>query len=131
VAGQSGAGKSSLLNAIEPGLGLHVAEVDRAGEGRHTTTHASLLRAAGGYVVDTPGVRDFSFYDLAPEELSLAWPDFAGARAQCRYSTCTHRHEPHCNVKAAVKQGGIDAGRYERYLQILREEWNVERSLAP
>jgi ribosome biogenesis GTPase len=131
IAGQSGVGKSSLINALEPGTGQHIGEVDRVGEGRHTTTNASLLRIAGGYVVDTPGVRDFGFYDLKPEELSLAWPDFARARTQCKYSTCTHRHEPKCGVQAAVKSGEIDAGRYQRYLQILREEWNLEQSLAP
>ncbi len=130
-AGQSGVGKSSILNALQPGLKLRVGEVDRDGEGRHTTTNASLLPLAGGFVVDTPGVRDFGLFDIKPEELSLAYPDFASARQHCRFSTCTHRHEPHCAVKAAVISGEIDAGRYERYLSILREEWNTEQRLAP
>lgn len=130
-AGQSGVGKSSILNALQPGLQLRVGEVDRDGEGRHTTTNASLLPLAGGFVVDTPGVRDFGLFDLKPEELSLAYPDFAEARQRCKYSTCTHRHEPHCAVKAAVARGEIDPGRYDRYLSILREEWNTEQRLAP
>lgn len=130
-AGQSGAGKSSLLNAIQPGLKLGVGEVDREGEGRHTTTNASLVAVAGGYIVDTPGVRDFGFYDLKLEDLSMAYPDFAQARTRCKYSNCTHRHEPHCAVKGGVEAGTIDRGRHERYLAILRDEWNLEQSLAP
>lgn len=130
-AGQSGTGKTSLVNALQPGLNLRTGDVDRDGEGRHTTTAATLLPLAGGHVVDTPGVRDFGFYDLNLADLSLVYPDFAQARRQCRFATCTHRHEPHCGVKAAVERGELDRGRYERYLGILREEWNAEQNRAP
>lgn len=126
--GPSGVGKSSLLNALEPGLALRVGEVDREGEGRHTTTHATMLPLAGGHVIDTPGVRDFGFWNVEQHEISLYYPDWADARARCRFATCTHRHEPGCGVKAALEAGTISKGRYQRYLQILREAWNEKDS---
>lgn len=129
-AGMSGAGKSSLMNALDPGLGLTVGEVDRIGEGRHTTTHVSLIPLAGGLVIDTPGVRDFGFWNVELHEISLYYPDWEAARARCRFNTCTHRHEPGCGVKAGVEGGEIDRGRYERYLEILREAWNEQEKLG-
>jgi ribosome biogenesis GTPase len=123
-AGQSGVGKSSIMNALEPGLELKVGIVDREGEGKHTTTHASLVPMAGGLVIDTPGVRDFGFWNIELHEISLYYPDWQQAREQCRFNTCTHRHEPACGVKAAVEAGTLDKGRYQRYLTILRETWN-------
>lgn len=125
--GPSGVGKSSLLNALEPGLALRVGEVDRHGEGRHTTTHVSLLKVGEGRVVDTPGLRDFGLTNFNLEELSLFYPDFAAFREQCKFALCTHRHEPNCAVRAAAESGQIDAGRYERYLAILREAWNTSQ----
>lgn len=129
-AGQSGVGKSSLMNALQPGLDLRVGVVDREGEGKHTTTHASLLPMAGGYVIDTPGVRDFGFWNLELHEISLYYPDWKAAREQCKFATCTHRHEPHCGVKAAVESRELDPGRYQRYLTILRETWNQQESVG-
>lgn len=130
-AGQSGVGKSSLLNALDESLELRTGEVDRIGEGRHTTTTSRLVESCGGWVVDTPGVRDFPFWDLELSELSLFYPDFAEHRVGCKYSACTHRHEPKCAVKDAVESGAIDKGRYQRYLTIMREEWNEENALKP
>jgi ribosome biogenesis GTPase len=124
--GPSGVGKSSIMNALEPGLGLRIGEVDREGEGRHTTTHASLVPMAGGFVVDTPGVRDFGFWNIEEHEISLYYPDWKQAREKCRFATCTHRHEPGCGVKAAVETGELSNARYQRYLQILRETWNEQ-----
>jgi ribosome biogenesis GTPase / thiamine phosphate phosphatase len=130
-AGPSGVGKSSLMNAVQPGLSLRVGEVDRGGEGRHTTTSASLVPMAGGLVIDTPGVRDFGFWNLELQEISLYYPDWADARLACKYNTCTHRHEPDCGVKTAVEGGSLDKGRYERYLTILRDTWNEQQALKP
>jgi ribosome biogenesis GTPase / thiamine phosphate phosphatase len=130
-AGPSGVGKTSLMNALQPGLDLRVGEVDREGEGRHTTTSASLVPMAGGLVIDTPGVRDFGFWNLELHEIALYYPDWADARTACRYNTCTHRHEPDCGVKAAVEDGGLDRGRYERYLTILRDTWNEQQERRP
>ncbi|MEZ5992099.1 MAG: ribosome small subunit-dependent GTPase A [Planctomycetota bacterium] len=129
-AGPSGVGKSSLMNALEPGLGLRVGEVDKIGEGKHTTTHASLVPMAGGLVIDTPGVRDFGFWNLELHEISLYYPDWQQAREQCKFNTCTHRHEPSCGVKAGVESGDIDNARYQRYLTILRETWNEQQKLG-
>lgn len=127
--GASGVGKSSVLNALEPGLGLRVGATDRKGEGRHTTTSASLLSVAGGHVVDTPGLREFGLTNFNTDELSLFYPDFAPFRDKCKFALCTHRHEPKCAVRAAVEQGAIDPGRYERYLSLLREAWNTDQKL--
>ncbi|MDC1142461.1 ribosome small subunit-dependent GTPase A [Planctomycetota bacterium] len=130
-AGMSGVGKSSLMNAIEPDLNLRVGEVDKIGEGKHTTTNASLIPLAGGLVIDTPGVRDFGFWNLELPELALYYPDFEPFREHCRFNTCTHRHEPQCAVQQAVEAEALDWGRYERYLQILRETWNELEARKP
>lgn len=129
--GASGVGKTSLLNALEPSLELRVGDVDRRGEGRHTTTSATLLRVAAGRVVDTPGLREFGLTNFNTGELSLFYPDFAAFREKCKFATCTHRHEPKCAVRTAVEQGLLDAGRYERYLSVLREAWNTEQRQKP
>lgn len=130
LAGLSGVGKSSLLNALLPDLDLRVRETDAAGEGRHTTTSANLIEVAGGWVVDTPGVRDFGLWELELDELSLFYPDFEPFRANCRFSKCTHRHEPGCGVKQAVEEGALNEGRYQRYLHILREQWNLDQEVS-
>lgn len=130
-AGMSGVGKSSLMNAIQPGLNLRIGAVDKIGEGKHTTTNSSLIPLAGGLVIDTPGVRDFGFWNLELPELGLYYPDFESFREHCKFSTCTHRHEPSCGVKAGVEAEALDYDRYNRYLQILRETWNELESRKP
>jgi ribosome biogenesis GTPase len=122
--GQSGVGKSSLLNAIEPGLHLRVREVSAENEkGRHTTTTAELIPlAVGGYVFDTPGIRQFQLWDVIPEELPGFFRDLRPYVSHCRYPDCTHTHEEPCAVKDAVADGFIDARRYESYLAMLDDE---------
>ncbi len=120
VAGQSGVGKSSLLNAVELGLNIRIAEVSQSTlHGRHTTTIAQLHRlAAGGWVVDTPGIRQFELWDVIPEELEGYFVEFRPYVPHCRFASCTHTHEQSCAVKAAVERFEIDAGRYSRYLNL-------------
>jgi ribosome biogenesis GTPase len=120
VTGQSGVGKSSLLNAVEPGLHLRVQEVsDETQKGRHTTTTAELIPLSfGGYVVDTPGVRQFQLWDVIPEEVAGFFRELRPYVSRCRFPDCTHTHEDHCAVKDAVADGWIDARRYESYVQI-------------
>jgi ribosome biogenesis GTPase / thiamine phosphate phosphatase len=117
-AGQSGVGKSSLLNAIEPGLGLRVQAVSVESEkGKHTTTTAELIPLSqGGFVIDTPGIRQFQLWDVIPEEVAGYFRDLRPYVSQCRYPDCTHTHEEPCAVKDAVADGYIDVRRYESYL---------------
>jgi ribosome biogenesis GTPase len=120
VIGQSGVGKSSLLNSIESGLDLRVSAVSSDTEkGRHTTTAARLIPlAAGGYIVDTPGIRQFQLWDVIPEELAGFCRDLRPYVSHCRFPDCTHTHEADCAVKDAVADGRLDVRRYESYCQI-------------
>lgn len=116
VAGQSGVGKSSLLNAIDANLHLRVAAVSEESEkGRHTTTTARLLPIGGGFVVDTPGLRSFELWDVIPEEVAGYYRDLRPYVSLCRFPDCTHTHEDDCAVKDAVTDGRLDERRYESY----------------
>jgi ribosome biogenesis GTPase / thiamine phosphate phosphatase len=131
VAGQSGVGKSSLLNAIDPELHLRVAEVSSETEkGRHTTTTARLLPiASGGYVVDTPGIRQFQLWDVIPEEISGFFRDLRPYVSLCHFPDCTHTHEADCAVKDAVAKRRLDQRRYQSYCHMLagqEEMWDEE-----
>jgi ribosome biogenesis GTPase len=116
--GQSGVGKSSLLNAIQPELGLRVREVSDVNQkGKHTTTTAELIKLDfGGWVVDTPGVRQFELWDIIPEEVEGFFPEFRPFVHQCGFPDCTHTHEERCAIKRAVYRRQISAGRYTSYL---------------
>ena len=120
VAGQSGVGKSSLLNAIDPELALRTRQVSTANQkGRHTTTAASLWRlTSGGYVVDTPGIRQFQLWDVVPEEVAGYFRDLRPFIKHCRFPNCTHTHEADCAVKDAVADSLLDPRRYESYLHL-------------
>lgn len=122
-AGASGAGKSSLLNAIEPGLGLKVREVSRkSGKGRHATTNVTIFPVGDDTLVaDTPGFRELGLWRVRPEDLDLLFPEFRELIPRCRFSGCYHGPEPACAVKAAVADGAIDAERYDSYLRLLEE----------
>lgn len=115
VVGQSGVGKSSILNALEPGLALPVGEVSRDNDkGRHTTTTARLVPCSfGGTYVDTPGVRQFQLWEVVPAEVPAAFRDLRSVANLCRFPDCTHDHEADCAVKEAVADGLLDTRRWE------------------
>lgn len=122
--GPSGVGKSSLLNAIEPGLSLRTAAVSEAhGKGRHTTVTAELVPlSCGGHVADTPGLRELGLWGVEPEQLPNCFVEFRPFIGACKFGrSCSHTHEPGCAVKAAVEAGQIEVARYDSYCK-LREE---------
>jgi ribosome biogenesis GTPase len=121
--GPSGVGKSSLLNAIEPGLARVVKTVSEARqEGLHTTRDSALIKlVTGGYLADTPGIRTLSLWDIEPEELDGYFPEIAPLVPQCRFADCEHRNEPGCAVRAALQKGTISHSRYQSYLSIRDE----------
>jgi ribosome biogenesis GTPase len=124
VTGQSGVGKSSLLNAVQPGLNLKVREVsDWTFKGKHTTSNAELLVLdSGGLVVDTPGLRQFELWGTAAGELEAYFIEFRPFIPHCRFPDCSHTHEAGCAVKSAVYWGEIHAGRYESYRKLYERE---------
>ncbi|MGI9466589.1 MAG: ribosome small subunit-dependent GTPase A [Rubripirellula sp.] len=124
VTGQSGVGKSSLLNAIQPGLGLAVATVSQDNDkGRHTTTAAKLIPLeGGGAVFDTPGIRQFQLWDISAGEVAGLMPDLRPYVSACRYPDCLHLSEDECAVKDAVADGRIDARRYDAYCHLLEDD---------
>lgn len=120
LAGPSGVGKSSLLNAIQPSLNISVNEISRAFQkGRHTTVVRQLYPLEiGGYVADMPGLRTLALWDTEPEELDGYFPELRTLVSQCQFSDCTHQNEPGCAVVAALEAGKIDPRRYESYLRM-------------
>lgn len=121
-AGQTGAGKSSLLNALNPEFDLETNEISKAlGRGKHTTRHSQLYDLFGGLVADTPGFSKLEFYDVKVEEIKDCFVDFFELSHQCKFRGCTHLNEPKCKVKEEVENGNILKSRYRNY-QIITEE---------
>jgi ribosome biogenesis GTPase len=120
LAGPSGVGKSSLMNAVQPGLKLRVQEVsDKTREGKHTTVERYLLKMEmGGYVADTPGLKALALWDIEPEELDAYFPEIAPLVSQCKYRDCSHEQEDGCAVIAAVAAGSVHPARYDSYLRL-------------
>lgn len=129
LSGQSGVGKSSLLNAIQPSLDLATSHVsDWSGKGRHTTRRAELMPLEfGGWVADTPGVRQFELWDVAVEEIEGYFIEFRPFVTQCRFPDCTHTHEHDCGVKEAVDHDLISILRYDSYLRLMGVERGARR----
>jgi ribosome biogenesis GTPase len=124
LSGQSGVGKSSLLNLIQPGLALATSAVSgETGKGRHTTRRAVLLPLEfGGWVADTPGVRQFGLWDVQPEEVEGFFVEFRPFVTLCHFPDCTHTHEHGCGVKTATEHGMIAQVRYDSYVRLLDED---------
>jgi ribosome biogenesis GTPase / thiamine phosphate phosphatase len=122
LTGPSGVGKSSLLNTVQPGLGLRVAAISEAVlKGRHTTVTAQLIPLhCGGYVADTPGLRELGLWGIEREDLDACFPEFHPYLGTCRYgNSCSHTHEPGCSVKEAAEAGEIPAARLQSYQRLL------------
>jgi ribosome biogenesis GTPase len=122
--GPSGAGKTSLLNLIQPGLGLAVRQVSHAtSKGRHTTVVRELFPVTGGgYVADTPGLKALALWDIEPEELDGYFPELQDLVTNCQFSNCTHRSEPGCAVLSALSSGLLHPERYNSYLRMRYNE---------
>ncbi len=121
LAGQSGVGKTTLLNAIQPGLGLRVSDISHAtGKGKHTTSHLEMFPLeSGGHIVDTPGMKYFRLWDVSKMDLASLFPEMRPYLGRCQFrADCTHSHEPGCEVKQALSEGKISARRYESYLKL-------------
>jgi ribosome biogenesis GTPase len=121
--GHSGVGKSALLNAISPGLGLKVGQLsDWSLKGKHTTTFAEIFPIQlSTYLIDTPGIKEFGMVDFTAQELGHFFPEMRRVLHDCRFANCTHRHEPGCAVLQAIDDGRISPERYHNYLGILED----------
>ncbi|HLR41301.1 MAG TPA: ribosome small subunit-dependent GTPase A [Virgibacillus sp.] len=122
IAGQSGVGKSSLLNALNPSLFIKTDDVSKSlGRGKHTTRHVELVEVGSGLVADTPGFSSLDFNEIEPEELADCFPEMSLRKEKCKFRGCMHDREPKCAIKEAVAQGEINAYRYDHYLSFLKE----------
>ncbi|MEY2652303.1 MAG: hypothetical protein RLZZ321_1396 [Bacteroidota bacterium] len=124
ISGNSGVGKTTLVNALDASLDLRTGEISRAHEqGKHTTTFAEMhALQTGGYIIDTPGIRAFGLVDLEKEHYAHYFPEMRALLGECRFNNCKHLNEPHCAVKAAVDSQDIAPHRYQTYLQLMQED---------
>ncbi|WP_310169896.1 ribosome small subunit-dependent GTPase A [Neobacillus niacini] len=121
-AGQSGVGKSSLLNVLRPDLDLKTNDIStHLGRGKHTTRHVELIKIGNGLIADTPGFSSLEFTNIEAEDLTFCFPEIAKASENCKFRGCLHVSEPKCGVKAGVDKGEIPTYRYEHYLDFLKE----------
>lgn len=129
LAGQSGVGKSSLVNALVPGLKLETNEIsDKLGRGKHTTRHVELVPISeGGYMADTPGFSQLDFAELGIDEIGSCFREFAELSSSCKFRGCTHTHEPHCAVLQAKERGDVAESRYDNYVSFMTEWKDTKR----
>jgi ribosome biogenesis GTPase len=129
LAGQSGVGKSSLVNALVPGLKIETNEIsDKLGRGKHTTRHVELIPiSGGGYMADTPGFSQLDFAELGIDEIGSCFREFRPLSQHCKFRGCTHTHEPHCAVLQAKEQGIVAESRYEHYVSFMTEWKETKR----
>lgn len=129
LAGQSGVGKSSLVNALVPGLKLETNEISvKLGRGKHTTRHVELIpMSGGGYMADTPGFSQLDFGELGIDGIGSCFREFRELASECKFRGCTHTHEPHCAVLQAKEQGDIAESRYSHYVSFLTEWKEIKR----
>lgn len=123
-AGNSGVGKSTLINAIAPHVNARVGDISSSHfKGRHTTTFSEMFKLpGGGYIIDTPGIKGFGLIDIRPEEVGRYMPDLFALSHECRFNNCTHTHEPGCAVKAAIEDGRLSQERYTSYLKMIEKD---------
>jgi len=122
--GHSGVGKSALINAIEPRLNIRTGDISSYHhKGKHTTTFAEMhCLAFGGYIIDTPGIKEFGLIDFASQEICERFPEMRERMHDCHFANCTHVHEPGCAIKQALDEGKINKGRYQNYLGMLNDD---------
>jgi ribosome biogenesis GTPase / thiamine phosphate phosphatase len=121
MAGHSGVGKSTIINTIESGLNLKTGEISSAhNKGKHTTTFAEMFQlSAGGFIIDTPGIKEFGLSDVEPWEVAHYFPEMRALFNECKFDNCTHNHEPGCKVIEELKKGNISISRYSSYISML------------
>lgn len=122
MSGHSGVGKSALVNCIDPSLQLKIGEISHYhNKGKHTTTFAQMFKVGDGFIIDTPGIKEFGLIQYKPDEVRDYFPEIRRYNNCCRFHNCTHTHEPGCSVQEAVVSGDIALSRYENYLTILQD----------